>query len=64
MVREDIAGGIKAFMESFTKGSIWPNQRKIKIKQWGEKAAYNSEFAQELGEAGFEREMQDLVIWR
>lgn len=62
--REDVIGGMKVFAEAFSKCEIWPGRKRIKMKQWGEQNASKCEFSEELDILGFNKEMQDLVLWR
>lgn len=62
--RGDVLKGIDSFVEAFNKGAIWGDMKKIKIRQWKDTMPVKCEFADELCAAGFEREMQDMVLWK
>lgn len=62
--RETLLEAVKSFIETFNNSGIWPNQKRIKIKQWDGSTASKCELSEELGVLGFNREMQDLVMWK
>lgn len=63
-IKEEIIDSIKAFLEAFNKSQIWANQKRIKMRQWGQGTPSQCEFADELCSIGFDREMQDMVHWK
>lgn len=62
--KEETLKAVNAFVDAFNKSFIWPKQKKINIKQWLNVPASKCEFSEELGFYGFNKEMQDLVLWR
>ena len=55
---------MKALVDAFHRKQIWPDRRKITIRQWGGNPPTLSSSVEELRKLGFEQEMQDMVLWR
>jgi ATP-dependent Lhr-like helicase len=55
---------MQALADAFHRGQIWPSKRKITIKQWNGNPPTMSASVEELRKLGFEREMQEMVLWR
>lgn len=49
---------------AFKEKRFWQDHKKIRISFWGEVRASSCAYAALLMELGFEREMQDIVLWR
>jgi len=58
------AEGLKAFVEAFHTGRIWPGRRKITVKSIDGRPSPPASGAGQLEGLGFEHEMQDMVLWR
>lgn len=62
---EDITSkAINALADAFHSGRIWSNRRKITIKQWDGQPPALCSYMEDLRGIGFERELQDMVLWR
>ncbi len=55
---------IMVFIQAFQRSRIWPARRKITVKFWGNEPVSLAEDRVCLLSMGFEREMQDLVLWK
>ena len=55
---------MNALVDAFHRKQIWPDRRKITIRQWNGNPPTLSSSVEGLQKLGFEREMQDMVLWR
>ena len=55
---------MEALADAFHGGRIWPNRRKITVRQWNGNPPALSDSMEGLRKLGFEREMQEAVLWR
>lgn len=62
--KDDVTAAIRAFTEAYKSKQIWAEQKRIKIRQWDDLPLSRCMFIKELSSTGFEKEMQDMVLWK
>lgn len=55
---------LDTFVKAFRSGRIWPDRKKILVKEWPESQEETSSLMEALSLAGFKREIMRMVLWR
>lgn len=62
--KAEIVEAFQKFIEAFNSGSIWPSNKRIKIKYINDEASTKSFVSDELYKLDFVPEMMDMVYWK
>ncbi|MCX7773023.1 MAG: DEAD/DEAH box helicase, partial [Clostridia bacterium] len=62
--QEQLVKGLKAFQQAFMAKRIWPDKKKIQVKNWPEAPEQKQLLEEALKEAGFKNDLMKMVLYR
>jgi oligoribonuclease NrnB/cAMP/cGMP phosphodiesterase (DHH superfamily) len=62
--KEEMIESLHKLVEVFNSGSIWPSNKRIKIKYINDETSTKSFISDGLYKLGFEPEMMEMVYWK